>query len=86
MRIVVALGGNAPLAAEHELVITHGNGPQVGVLALQSANVPHLSTPYPSTFRAGDVSVQLMLSVSRSTAPGAESPRRDGVRDGSFRG
>jgi carbamate kinase len=27
----------APLAAEHELVITHGNGPQVGLLALQDA-------------------------------------------------
>ncbi len=27
----------APLAGEHELVITHGNGPQVGLLALQSA-------------------------------------------------
>jgi carbamate kinase len=26
----------APLAAEHELVITHGNGPQIGLLALQS--------------------------------------------------
>jgi carbamate kinase len=43
-RAVAAL---APLAAEHELVITHGNGPQVGVLALQSAADPHLSTPYP---------------------------------------
>jgi carbamate kinase len=37
----------APLAAEHELVITHGNGPQVGVLALQSASDPNLTTPYP---------------------------------------
>lgn len=37
----------APLAAEHELVLTHGNGPQVGVLALQSAMDPHLTTPYP---------------------------------------
>jgi carbamate kinase len=37
----------APLAEEHELVITHGNGPQVGVLAMQSANDPNLSTPYP---------------------------------------
>ncbi len=37
----------APLAEQHELVITHGNGPQVGVLALQSASDPHLSTPYP---------------------------------------
>jgi carbamate kinase len=27
----------APLAGEHQLVITHGNGPQVGLLALQSA-------------------------------------------------
>jgi carbamate kinase len=26
----------APLARDHELVITHGNGPQVGMLALQS--------------------------------------------------
>jgi carbamate kinase len=27
----------APLARGHELIITHGNGPQVGLLALQSA-------------------------------------------------
>jgi carbamate kinase len=37
----------APLAEGHELVVTHGNGPQVGVLALQSASDPHLTTPYP---------------------------------------
>jgi carbamate kinase len=43
-RAVAAL---APLADEHELVLTHGNGPQVGVLALQSASDPQLSTPYP---------------------------------------
>jgi carbamate kinase len=43
-RAVAAL---APLAEEHELVVTHGNGPQVGVLALQSASDPHLTTPYP---------------------------------------
>ncbi|MCI6585398.1 MAG: carbamate kinase [Mobiluncus porci] len=36
----------APLAEEHEVVITHGNGPQVGVLALQSANDTNLSAPY----------------------------------------
>lgn len=42
-----AVEGLAPLAEEHELVVTHGNGPQVGVLALQSASDPHLSTPYP---------------------------------------
>jgi carbamate kinase len=27
----------APVALEHELVVTHGNGPQVGLLALQAA-------------------------------------------------
>ncbi|MEP3670495.1 MAG: carbamate kinase, partial [Roseibium sp.] len=27
----------APLAEDHELVVTHGNGPQVGLLALQEA-------------------------------------------------
>lgn len=35
------------LADEHDLVLTHGNGPQVGVLALQSANDESLSVPYP---------------------------------------
>lgn len=43
-RAVAAL---APLAHEHELVVTHGNGPQVGVLAIQSASDPSLTTPYP---------------------------------------
>jgi carbamate kinase len=37
----------APLAAEHDLIISHGNGPQVGVLALESAADPLLSRPYP---------------------------------------
>jgi carbamate kinase len=43
-RAVAAL---APLAEDHEVVLTHGNGPQVGVLAMQSASDPHLSSPYP---------------------------------------
>ena len=30
-----------------DLVITHGNGPQVGLLALESAGDPALSRPYP---------------------------------------
>lgn len=42
-----AVDALAPLATDHELVVTHGNGPQVGVLALQSASDPHLTTPYP---------------------------------------
>ncbi|AKT50707.1 carbamate kinase [Arsenicicoccus sp. oral taxon 190] len=46
-RAKLAAKALAPLAEEHELVITHGNGPQVGVLALESANDPSLSEPYP---------------------------------------
>ena len=35
--VKIASRALAPIALEHELVITHGNGPQVGLLALQSA-------------------------------------------------
>jgi carbamate kinase len=36
----------APIARKHQLVITHGNGPQVGLLALQSAAYKDVR-PYP---------------------------------------
>jgi carbamate kinase len=36
----------APIAAEHELVVSHGNGPQVGLLALQGAAYTAVET-YP---------------------------------------
>ncbi len=36
----------APLGREHQLVISHGNGPQVGLLALQSASYAPVQ-PYP---------------------------------------
>ena len=35
--IKIAAEALAPLSLKHELVITHGNGPQVGLLALQGA-------------------------------------------------
>ncbi|TLM92203.1 MAG: carbamate kinase, partial [Actinobacteria bacterium] len=35
--IAVACEALAPVALEHELVISHGNGPQVGLLAEQGA-------------------------------------------------
>lgn len=44
--IAAAADQLAPIALEHELVVSHGNGPQVGLLALQSeayVDVP----PYP---------------------------------------
>ena len=35
----IACEALAPIAAEHELVISHGNGPQVGLLALQGVGL-----------------------------------------------
>ncbi|MCC9711312.1 carbamate kinase [Streptomyces sp. MNU76] len=43
-RVATAL---AALAREHELVVTHGNGPQIGLLARESESDAALSAPYP---------------------------------------
>jgi carbamate kinase len=43
----VAIDALASLARSDQLVITHGNGPQVGLLALESATDPALARPYP---------------------------------------
>jgi carbamate kinase len=45
--VLKAVRSLAPLAAGNDLVITHGNGPQVGMLALESAHDPSISRPYP---------------------------------------
>jgi carbamate kinase len=42
----IACRALAPLAREHELVVSHGNGPQVGLLALQGAAYTQVET-YP---------------------------------------
>src|SRR6476620_12769818 len=42
----IAAHALAPLAAAHQLVIGHGNGPQVGLLALQGAAYEKVET-YP---------------------------------------
>jgi carbamate kinase len=42
----IAAEAMAPLAADHELVVAHGNGPQVGLLALQ-ADAYRDVEPYP---------------------------------------
>lgn len=42
-----AVRGLAVLADGHELILTHGNGPQVGMLAVESSADPALSAPYP---------------------------------------
>jgi len=46
-RVQTAAAALTRLARDHELVVTHGNGPQVGLLALESAADPLLAHPYP---------------------------------------
>ena len=46
-RLAAVGGALRTLAAEHDLVITHGNGPQVGLLAAESEADPILRSPYP---------------------------------------
>jgi carbamate kinase len=45
--IRAAIDALAPLARSGQLVVTHGNGPQVGLLARESAADPALARPYP---------------------------------------
>ncbi|WP_026873015.1 carbamate kinase [Inquilinus limosus] len=44
--VVIAARALAPIAMEHQLVVSHGNGPQVGLLALQGAAYTKVET-YP---------------------------------------
>ena len=44
--IRIAAEAIAPLAAEHSIVVVHGNGPQVGLLSLQ-AEAYREAEPYP---------------------------------------
>ena len=64
----------AALAREHEVVIVHGNGPQVGLLALESAADESLSRPYPLgdlvAETQGLIGYWLQQAISRTvTAP-----------------
>ncbi|QWF77946.1 carbamate kinase [Amycolatopsis sp. CA-230715] len=45
--VLTAATALAPLARQHQLIITHGNGPQVGMLAVESENDPGVARPYP---------------------------------------
>ncbi|MGC8480005.1 MAG: carbamate kinase [Acidimicrobiales bacterium] len=45
--VIEAAQGIARLTDSHEIIITHGNGPQVGMLADESFSDRSLTTPYP---------------------------------------
>lgn len=73
--VVAAVAALAPLAQEHELVVTHGNGPQIGVLALESASDPNLTLPYP--FDVLGAQTQGMIGYWLLQALQNEIPGRD---------
>jgi carbamate kinase len=70
-----AIGALLPLVREHQLIVTHGNGPQVGALALESAADRALSRPYPlDTLGAqtqGMIGYWIAQALSR-TVPGRQ--------------
>jgi len=45
--VTSAVTALTPVLCHDQLLITHGNGPQVGVLAVESAGDRALSHPYP---------------------------------------
>ena len=64
----------AQLAREHQVVVTHGNGPQVGLLALQAA--AYMGTePYPLDVL--DAESEGMIGYLLDQAVGNELPDRD---------
>jgi carbamate kinase len=60
------------LAAEHELLITHGNGPQVGLLASETEADQALRSPYPldalGAQTQGLIGYWLVRELNRGTA------------------
>ncbi|WP_067812028.1 carbamate kinase [Actinomadura kijaniata] len=73
--VATAVKSLAPLAERHELIITHGNGPQVGVLALESVNDPNLSRPYPLDTIGAETQGMIgywMLQALQNALPGRQ--------------
>lgn len=68
--VTSAVGALAPLLHEHDVIITHGNGPQVGVLAVESARDPALSRAYPfdvlGAQTQGMIGYWIMQALSRA--------------------
>jgi len=62
--VSAAVAALAPLAAEHQLIVTHGNGPQVGLLALQSEAYT-AAPPYPLDVLDAETEGQIGYLIER---------------------
>jgi carbamate kinase len=72
--IRIAARALAPLTDDHEVVITHGNGPQVGVLAMESAADQRLTKAFP--FDALGAMTQGLIGYWILQSMGNERPYR----------
>ena len=73
--VEAATASLARLAVDHELIVTHGNGPQVGVIAEESARDPNLSEPYPFDVLGAETQGMigyLLLQGLENAMPGRE--------------
>jgi carbamate kinase len=86
--IARAAAALSPLLRENDLVITHGNGPQVGVLAVESAGDPSLTHPYPfdvlGAQTQGMIGYWLMQALDRAAA--RDAGRRGVLEHGAAHG
>jgi carbamate kinase len=64
----------APIACKHDVIITHGNGPQIGLLALQAA-AHQAARPYPLDVLGAES--QGMIGYLLEAAIAAALPDRD---------
>lgn len=72
--VAAAAGALAGIAREHAVVVTHGNGPQVGLLALQSLSYRAVS-PYPLDALGAESEGMIGYFIERELA--ARLPGRD---------
>ena len=73
----VACKALAPIALEHELVVSHGNGPQVGLLALQGSAYTEVD-PYPLDLLGAQTEGMIGYLIQQEL--GNELPLREAAR------
>jgi carbamate kinase len=78
----------APIAREHQLVISHGNGPQVGLLALQGSAYAKVETSHRLDRRRAEAAARRSGLVLAAERPGPlrhrrRSERRKGLTEAS---
>lgn len=70
-RLAAAAPALSALAAEHRLVLVHGNGPQVGLLAVESETDTSLSRPYPLADLVAESQGLIGSWLQQDLAPGS---------------